>query len=176
MEALAQLVTDNSDEMYLRGSSHGEPLKVVLDTGATRTYISETRVQQLTLERRPVPSHKVQAAGGHTLDVNHQVQLPLTFYMSRGPWTRTITAFILPPQTADILLGRDTIHRLGLNFMANGSVTTKHGHQLLSWAVPHATISTRKTLSSRPHPRMALTCSWSRRLMELGASASITDN
>ncbi|KAG2212446.1 hypothetical protein INT45_003620, partial [Circinella minor] len=85
--------------LYLM-SCNGHAVKVLIDSGASGSYVASTIVAGLPT--RLIPNREVETAGGHVLAINKQVTLPLN---AQG-YKHTTDAYVLDTKF-DLILGRN---------------------------------------------------------------------
>ena len=85
--------------LYLM-SCNGTPIKVLIDSGASGSYVAPKIT--IGLPTRLVSDREVETAGGHVLAINKQVTLPLD---AQG-YKHTMDAYVLNTKF-DLILGRN---------------------------------------------------------------------
>ena len=79
---------------------NGCPVLVLIDSGATGSYVAPRIAQTLTT--REVPSREVETAGGHVMSISHQA----TLLLNAQGYEHAASAYVLDTKF-DIILGRD---------------------------------------------------------------------
>lgn len=97
----------------MRTRVNGQPMKILIDTGATTTFISESSLLRINppLRRQPNQSSFVLADGIAPFDTIGVVDLSILF--AKQP--TEIQAHVVPNLCADLIIGMDYIHRYYLN-------------------------------------------------------------
>ena len=100
------LGTQKARHLTLTGCFGGHPCNVIIDTGATRTFVSDAWVKQHNVTSLlPSLGVHVQPAAGHNVHCMHEC----TFELQLGHWHAPVTALVFPGAHFDMLLGMDVL-------------------------------------------------------------------
>ena len=98
--------TQKARHLTLTGCFGGHPCNVIIDTGATRTFVSDAWVKQHNVTSLlPSLGVHVQPAAGHNVHCMHEC----TFELQLGHWHAPVTALVFPGAHFDMLLGMDVL-------------------------------------------------------------------
>ena len=102
-----------SSLIFLSTSVNDKPMKILIDTGATTTFISEISLFRISppLHLQPNQSSFVLADGIAPFETIGMVDLSILFADQPTP----IRAYVVPNLCADLIIGMDYIHRYYLN-------------------------------------------------------------
>ncbi|XP_066600140.1 uncharacterized protein [Prorops nasuta] len=107
------LVRRGSPLLYLAALVDEVPLPVLVDSGATRTFLGAIGwklLRELNLPVLPGPPSTVTTADGYVVTIKGEVRLPMTI----GFTTREVKARIFPSLSVPCILGLDALHAFGI--------------------------------------------------------------
>eukprot|EP00959_Pyramimonas_sp_CCMP1952_P475462 9504183-Pyramimonas_sp.AAC.2 len=128
MSSLEEREDDGPRLILFRGRIRGRPVTVMVDSGASASFISTAAVARLDLKRIPTSRpYRVRVADGHVHTSAEFVRVSrFTAEATRGTYTESLDFKIMPMDIqADVILGGDWLRRctpVTLDYSGFGSV------------------------------------------------------